>query len=68
MRIYVFENFPWLPWAEIAAMLLVILPIVLAIRAKRRLWKILLTLCVPVLVDHLVRGCQRRESCINHRW
>ncbi len=50
MRIYAFENFPWLPWAEIAVMLLMILLIVLAIRARRQLWKILLTLCVPVLV------------------
>lgn len=50
MRIDAFEHFPWLPWAEIAVLLLAMLPIALAIRARRRLWKVVLALCVPVLV------------------
>ncbi|HEY1387652.1 MAG TPA: hypothetical protein VGF38_03830 [Ktedonobacterales bacterium] len=50
MRLYTFEHIPWLPWAEIAVTLLAILLFALSIRARRRLGKFVLALCVPVLI------------------
>jgi outer membrane protein assembly factor BamB len=50
MRIDAFELFPWLPWAEVAVMLLALLPIALTIRTRRRMWKVVLGICVPILI------------------
>jgi len=49
MKYHAFEDFSWLPWLIIAMALAgVALLIVLAVRARRVLWKVVLELCVPV--------------------
>jgi putative pyrroloquinoline-quinone binding quinoprotein len=49
MKYHAFEVFSWLPWLIIAMALAgVALLIVLAVRARRVLWKVVLALCVPV--------------------
>lgn len=50
MRFYLFEYFPWLPWALLAVALAMVGVIVLAIRTKHQTWKAILLLCLPLLI------------------
>ena len=54
MQFPTFVQFLWLPWAMVAAILMIALLIALAIRARRRLWRILLGLSAALV---LISSC-----------
>ena len=54
MQFPAFAQFLWLPWAMVAAILMIALLIALAIRARRRLWRILLGLSAALV---LISSC-----------